>query len=299
VIDRTLEQFLSRSRQLVENALDDLLPPEDNEPVVLHQAMRYSVFAGGKRIRPVLVMAAAQAVGNDAGSVLPLAVSLECIHTYSLVHDDLPAMDNDDMRRGKPTLHKVFGDAVAILAGDALLTFAFSLLTSPAVTRVYRADRLLAAIHDLATAAGSTNLIAGQVMDIMSEGKAVDSEIVNNIMKSKTGALIRASLTCGARLAGGDLREIRLLGQYGECLGQVFQIRDDLLDLEGDPEKLGKAVKKDQQRGKATYPRLFGEEKTRALMRDLMDAAVETIKPLGDKADLLSGLVRYVGQRIS
>lgn len=297
--DHRLEQFLSHSRKLVDKALDDMLPREDNEPSILHRAMRYSVFAGGKRIRPVLAMAAAEAVGRDPVSVLPLAVSLECIHTYSLIHDDLPAMDNDDMRRGKPTAHKVFGEAVAILAGDALLTFAFEVLSSAAMTRVHRADRLLDVMRELAAAAGSTSLIAGQVIDILSEGKPVDGETVDYIIRSKTGALIRASLTCGARLAGGSLQEIRLLGDYGEFLGQVFQIRDDLLDLEGDPEKLGKAVKKDQQRGKATYPKLWGEEKTKSLMRDLMAGAIETIEPLGEKSEVLSSLVRYVGQRIS
>lgn len=296
---RALAQFLAEAKEQVDKALDAMLPQEDNEPTILHRAMRYSVFAGGKRIRPVLAMAAAEAVGSHPASVLPLAVSVECIHTYSLIHDDLPAMDNDDMRRGKPTAHKVFGEAMAILAGDALLAFAFSVLSSPESTRVYRADRLLHVIRELGVAAGHARLIAGQVLDITSEGRQVDAETVENIVRCKTGALIQASLTCGARLAGGTPQEIAVLGTYGEHLGKVFQIKDDLLDLEGDPEKLGKAVKKDQQRGKATYPRLFGDEKAKSLMRDLMGEAVEALQPLGKRGETLASLAGYVGQRVS
>ncbi len=204
-----LDKYLAERRQLVDIALDDMIPREDNEPVLLHRAMRYSIFAGGKRVRPILAMAAAEAVGAAADSVLPLAVSLECVHTYSLIHDDLPAMDDDDLRRGKPTSHKVFGEAVAILAGDALLTMAFGILGSAEVGRLYRHDRLLAVIGELAYAAGSDNLVAGQVMDMISEGKPIDEKTVDFIVRKKTGALIRASLTCGARLACGDARADR------------------------------------------------------------------------------------------
>jgi geranylgeranyl diphosphate synthase type II len=294
-----LEESLSLKRQLVDNALDDLLPGEDNEPAILHRAMRYSLFAGGKRVRPILAMVAADVVNGGPPGVLPLAVALECIHTYSLIHDDLPAMDDDDLRRGKPTAHKIFGEAVAILAGDALLTFAFALLASPEVVRVYRLERLAAVIAELAAAAGSENLIAGQVMDITNEGKTPTAETVERIVRCKTGALIRASLTSGARLAGGSQEQIEILGQFGEKLGVVFQIKDDLLDLEGDPVKLGKAVKKDQRRGKLTYPLLLGEEKANAMMQDLLDSAVDVIKPLGPKAEVLGLIARYVGERIS
>jgi geranylgeranyl diphosphate synthase, type II len=294
-----LEQCLSQKRDLVDQALDDMLPGEDNEPVILHRAMRYSLFAGGKRIRPILAMAAADAVNGGPPGVLPLAVALECIHTYSLIHDDLPAMDDDDLRRGKLTAHKVFGEAVAILAGDALLTFAFGILTSPAVRRVYSPERLLAVIGELAEAAGSENLIAGQVMDIVSEGKTPDSEMVDYIVRRKTGALIRASLTSGAQLAGGSGEQIGILEQFGERLGSVFQIKDDLLDLEGDPAKLGKAVKKDQQRGKLTYPMLLGKEKAKEMMQDLIDSALTTIQPLGRKAECLALIAKYVGDRMN
>jgi len=292
-----LEEYLFRSRQLVDKALDDMLPREDNTLVVLHQAMRYSVFAGGKRIRPILAMAAAEVVGGQAETVLPLAVSLECIHTYSLIHDDLPAMDDDDLRRGKPTAHKVFGEAVAILAGDALLTFAFEVLTSPEAIRVHRPDRLMVVIAELAFAAGSRSLIAGQVMDIVSEGKTVDAGTVEKIVRDKTAALIRASLSCGARLAGGTPEEIQILGRFGEHIGKVFQIRDDLLDLEGDAEKLGKAVRKDEQRGKATYPMLLGRDGARELLGDLVASGLQAIEPLGEKADILNSLAEYLGRR--
>lgn len=294
-----LEDYLAAQRALVDKALDEALPREDNRTGLLHKAMRYSLFAGGKRIRPVLAMAAAESVGARAESVLPLAVALECVHTYSLIHDDLPAMDDDDLRRGRPTLHKAFGEAVAILAGDALLTFAFEALTSPEVVRVHRADRLLAVIGELALAAGSKKLVGGQVADIMSEGKPVRPENVEYIVRSKTGALIRASLTCGARLAGGSADQVEILGRFGEDLGAVFQIRDDLLDLEGDPAKLGKAVGKDRQRGKATYPRLLGSSEAKAMIHDLVRSAVETIRPLGETARPLALIGEYLAERIT
>jgi geranylgeranyl diphosphate synthase type II len=292
------DAYLAQRRKLVDQALDEFLPPVDVKPKILHQAMRYSLFAGGKRVRPILAMAGGEAVGGVPESLLPLGVSLECIHTYSLIHDDLPAMDDDDLRRGKPAAHKAFGEAVAILAGDALLTFAFGLLTSPRVARMYRSDRLLRAISELAVAAGHEKLVAGQVADITSEGTQPARETVEYIVQNKTGALIRASLTCGAILAGGGHDQIDILGRYGANLGAVFQIRDDLLDLEGDPEKLGKAVHKDDERGKLTFPNLLGRQKTRELMRDLLDSALETIEPLGEKALPLVHLARYIGDRI-
>ncbi len=294
-----LEEYLGLRRKLVDSALDAMLPSEDNEPAILHEAMRYSVFAGGKRIRPVLAMAAAEAVGGEATDVLPLAVSLECIHTYSLVHDDLPAMDDDDLRRGKPTAHKVFGEAVAILAGDALLTFGLGVLASPEVMRIYPPERLLRVISELCTAAGPSRLIAGQVMDLMNEGKDVAPEVVEAIVANKTGALIRASLLCGAILAGGTPEEAQMLGKFGELLGVVFQIRDDLLDIEGDPVKMGKAVRKDQGRGKATFPRLLGLQKATGIMQSVTTTALETIKPLGDKAEPLITVGNYIGKRTS
>jgi geranylgeranyl diphosphate synthase type II len=294
-----IAKYLETRRDLAEKALDAMLPPEDNDPAVLHQAMRYSVFAGGKRIRPVLAMAAAEVVGGSGSQVLPLAVALECIHTYSLIHDDLPAMDNDDLRRGKPTVHKVFGEAVAILAGDALLTYGLGVLSLPEVSRTYRAENLLAAIRELSLAAGSSRLIAGQVMDILCEGKDVDKNVVEYIVRNKTGALIRASLVCGATLVDGEVERIEVLGQFGDLLGMIFQIRDDLLDIKGDPVKMGKAVQKDGDRGKATLPRLLGPERTEEIMHSLIHGAEDIIRPLGEAAHPLVEITNYVGKRVS
>ncbi|MEJ2715552.1 MAG: polyprenyl synthetase family protein [Deltaproteobacteria bacterium] len=294
-----LQEYLSSKRALVDKALDEALPTGDNDAAVLHRAMRYSLFAGGKRIRPILAMAAAEAVGGRAERVLPLAVALECIHTYSLIHDDLPAMDDDDVRRGKPALHKAFGEAVAILAGDALLTFAFEVLASARVVRAFPPERLAASISELAVAAGWQYLIAGQVADIISEGKAVEVETVDRIVHGKTAALIRVSLTGGAMLAGGTRAQIEILGRFGEDLGVAFQLRDDLLDLEGDPEEMGKAVKKDQRRGKATYPNLVGKARTKEMMIGLVSSAIETIGPLGERAEPLASIGKFIVERTS
>jgi geranylgeranyl diphosphate synthase, type II len=292
-----LQEYLAERRILVDKALDEMVPAEDNEPSVLHRAMRYSLFAGGKRIRPILAFAAGEVAGEAPAGLLPLAVAIECVHTYSLIHDDLPAMDNDDLRRGKPTAHKTFGEATAILAGDALLTLAFDLLSSPHAVRTYRADRLLQAMKEVAHAAGSQRLIAGQVMDMLCEGRTVNEDTVDYIVRNKTGALIRASLTSGAILGGGSDEQVFLLGKFGENLGAVFQIRDDLLDLEGDPKSLGKNVNKDRQRGKATYPALLGRERAKRMMQELVDTAIERVRPLGAKAEPLVALARYVVER--
>jgi geranylgeranyl diphosphate synthase type II len=294
-----LEDYLAHKRRIIDKTLDDLLPREDNNAALLHSAMRYSVFAGGKRIRPILAMASAEAVGGTEESVLPLAAALECVHTYSLIHDDLPAMDDDDLRRGKPTAHKMFGEAIAILAGDALLTFAFEILSSPWAVRLYRPEKLLAAIRELAAAAGPMKLVAGQALDILNEGKEIKEEIVDSVVRAKTAALMRVSLACGALLAGGDSRQIEILGRYGEFLGIAFQIRDDILDLEGDPIKLGKNVRKDESRGKPTYPTLLGKEQAKKMMFQLLDSAMEAIEPLGPKAEPLVVISKYLGERIS
>jgi geranylgeranyl diphosphate synthase type II len=295
----SLEEYLVEKRRLVDKALDDMLPAEHNEPALLHQAMRYSVFAGGKRLRPILAMASAEAVGGDCESVLPLVAAIECVHTYSLIHDDLPAMDDDDLRRGKLTAHRMFGEAIAILAGDALLTLAFQILSSPCSVRLFRPERVLVCMNELAFAAGSERLIAGQVLDMLSEAKQVGLDTIDRIGSNKTAALIRVSMTCGARFGGGSEEQIAILGRFGECLGKAFQIKDDLLDLEGDPEKLGKAVGKDHQRGKATYPRVIGSDRARDTMRSLLDTAAQTIAPFGKQAEILRQIAAYVGQRVS
>lgn len=294
-----LEQYLATTRELVDKALDEILPKEDNEPVVLRTAMRYSIFAGGKRIRPILAMAAAEAVGGEKEDILPLAVALECIHTYSLIHDDLPAMDNDDYRRGKLTAHKAFGEAIAILAGDALLTFAFSILSGPDFTRRFQPQVVLEVINDVALLSGYGGLIAGQVLDITAESRPQTLKTIDAIMRNKTAALIEASVTSGAKLGGAASDQVESLRTYGRNLGIVFQIKDDLLDLEGDPSKLGKAVNKDQQKGKATYPNLLGKDKAKEIMRSHLTAALDSIAGLGDKGNILTLIGQYVGNRVS
>jgi len=278
-LDPVLAKYFSENRDLVDQALDQLVPDARMEPNILHEAMRYSLFAGGKRIRPILAIAAAEIVGADRSSIMPLAVALECIHTYSLIHDDLPAMDNDDLRRGKPTSHKVFGEAMAILAGDALVTLAFELLSSVELSRIFPCRRVLSVIRDVAAACGSGGLIAGQVLDMCFEGKGVDSAMVEKIMLNKTAALIRTSMTSGARLAGATDTQLNIFYRFGEKLGIIFQVRDDLLDMEGDQEKLGKAVKKDGKRGKATYPSLHGVDQSKKLILSLLRESEKLIGP--------------------
>lgn len=294
-----LAKFVSENRNIVDDALNKYVPGVDVEPRILHEAMRYSLFAGGKRIRPILAISAAEIIGGDKSSIMPLAVALECVHTYSLIHDDLPSMDDDDLRRGKPTSHKVFGEATAILAGDALVTLAFEILSSAELSRIFPCARILGVIRDVACACGSKGLIAGQIMDMSYEGKVADDAVVDKIMINKTAALIRASVTSGARLAGATEAQIDIFSKFGEKLGKIFQIRDDLLDLEGDPEKLGKAVKKDGRRGKATYPSLRGADHSRKLVLTLLEEAKKLIECFGQKAQSLVLLAEYLGRRIN
>ncbi|MEW6532971.1 MAG: polyprenyl synthetase family protein [Thermodesulfobacteriota bacterium] len=294
-----LDTYLATRRGLVDEALDRFLPREDAKPAALHKAMRYSVFAGGKRLRPILALAAAEAVGGDPGSILPLTVALECVHTYSLIHDDLPAMDDDDLRRGKPTVHKVFDEATAILAGDALLAFAFEVLSSPRMARAHRLERVIAVIGELSAASGSRQLVAGQMSDLLSEGKPVSREDVEYIVWNKTAALIRAAVKCGALLAGGSPEEVSLLSCFGENLGAAFQIKDDLLDLEGDAAKLGKAVRKDEKRGKATFPHLLGRDGARAVMQELIHTAQDAVRSFGDRAEPLVMIGGYILKRVN
>ncbi|MGO8822207.1 MAG: polyprenyl synthetase family protein [Desulfomonilaceae bacterium] len=299
LLDPVLEKFISENRDLVDEALDKFVPSAELEPQALHEAMRYSLFAGGKRIRPILAMTAAEIIGADKSDIMPLAVALECVHTYSLIHDDLPAMDNDDFRRGKPTCHKVFGESTAILAGDALVTLAFEILGSAELSRIFPCDRVLAVIRDVAESCGSRGLIAGQELDMFFEGKAADDATIEKIMLNKTAALIRAAVTSGARLAGAAGAQIDIFYKFGEKLGMIFQIRDDLLDLEGDPKKLGKAVKKDGKRGKATYPSLHGADHSRRLILNLLVEAKELIEPFGETAHSLVLLTEFVARRVS
>ena len=291
-----LPAYLAARTRAVDEALARVLPAESEMPETVHRAMRYSVFAGGKRLRPVLVIAGAEAVGGTMPDVLPTACAMELIHTYSLVHDDLPAMDDDDFRRGRPTNHKVFGEAMAILAGDGLLTLAFRLLADnvgpDAPARVLR-DVLV----EIAEAAGTRGMVGGQVADIESAGKPVDAEAVDEIHMHKTAALIRASIRAGAILCGGTPDQLRALAVAGGNLGLAFQIVDDILDIVGTTEELGKTAGKDQAQRKATYPALHGLEASRARARSLVAGADAALAPLGPAAEPLRALAGFILER--
>jgi geranylgeranyl diphosphate synthase, type II len=292
-----VKKYFERRRRQVDEALERWLVDENEFPPQVHRAMRYSLFAGGKRLRPILSLAAAEAVGGRATESLPIACALELIHTYSLIHDDLPSMDNDDLRRGMPTSHKVFGEAVAILAGDALLTEAFQLLTRPDLMKKIPQGRRLKAIHVIALGAGSRGMVGGQVMDIAAEGKEMKPEVLEYIHSHKTGALIAASIVAGGLVGGGSSREIQALEKYGRKLGLAFQIIDDLLDVQGDESELGKAVRKDQGKGKATYPALFGVENSRKQAERCIEGAIAHLRSFNGSANPLRSIAKYILQR--
>lgn len=295
-----LELYISERCELIDSRLIMAMPDENELPFSLHKSMRYSTFAGGKRLRPVLLLAACEAVGGDISTALPAACAMEMIHTYSLIHDDLPAMDNDDFRRGNPTNHKVFGDAVAILAGDALLTQAFILLSSPFYSSNVPHNRILDVIHEIAYAAGSRGMVGGQVVDMESEGRHdVDLPTVQYIHTHKTGALIKASVKSGAILGGGDERQISSLNRYGEAIGLAFQIADDILDVVGTTDQLGKDAGSDQARGKATYPSVIGLNESRRTAAEFIEIALESISEFDEKADPLREIAKYILNRKS
>lgn len=296
-MDYSLSDYLKVRRELVEAALDDALPQETSYPPVIFQAVRYSLFAGGKRLRPILCLAAAEAVGGDYRAVLPAACALEMIHTYSLIHDDLPAMDDDDLRRGRPTSHKVFGEAAAILAGDALLTEAFALMSAKECMPQMPPDRVLAVIHEIARAAGFWGMVGGQIMDIQSQAAPADEETLLYVHTRKTGAMIIASVRAGAILAGARPGQIEALSTYGRHLGLAFQIADDLLNVEGDRVALGKGTGSDAARGKLTFPGLMGIEASRIKMAGLIERALEVIRGFDRHAEPLRAIARYVAER--
>ncbi len=283
---------------LVEPALEQALPPEQEWPATIHRAVRYSLLGGGKRIRPALALAAGDAVGGARAEVLPLAVAVEMIHTYSLIHDDLPAMDNDDLRRGRPTSHRVFGEAVAILAGDALLTRAFHLLAEvPPDWDAARLRRRLAATALLGEACGTTGLIGGQVEDLESENKAIPAAALERLHRAKTGALLRACVLGGALLGGADAAQRAALERYAGAIGLAFQIVDDVLDATEGAEQLGKTAGKDQAAHKATYVSVHGLERAREMARGLLEEALAALAPFGPRGELLAGLARLIVER--
>jgi len=291
-----LGDYLGQRRQLVDPALVDFLPAD--APGSLADALAYPLTAGGKRLRPVLALAAAEAVGADDASVaLPAAVALEYIHTYSLVHDDLPAMDDDDLRRGRPTTHKVYGEAMAILVGDGLLTAAFEVLTSPEAMTTWGASRAARLVRELARASGAAGMVGGQVIDIESEGVAIDAATLERLHRGKTGALLRAACVMGAIAGGASDAEIASLATYGERIGLAFQIVDDILDVTQTTEQLGKPQGSDAEQGKSTFVTLYGIEASRQKAQTLIDEAHQVLEPFGQRARALHALADYIVDR--
>jgi len=293
----TAEDVLARDKELVDRALDDLLPAEDEPPATLHRAMRHSVFAGGKRLRPTLLLAAGRACGGVDAALLPAACAVELIHTSSLIHDDLPAFDDDDFRRGSPTSHVVFGEAVAILAGDALQAEAFGLL---ARTTEHAADSEPAtrALAELSRAAGSKGMCGGQYLDVEAEGTELGIEALRELHGAKTGALLTASVRMGGLLAGADETLLAALSRFGDVIGLAFQIVDDILDVEGSLEDLGKRPGADAHRGKPTFPALVGVDGARREATELRDRALAALAPLGESAHELEMLACFVVDRV-
>ena len=287
------EKYLIETKKVVEDALDFSLSPE--KPEILRESMRYSLLAGGKRIRPILCLASCSLAGGDPNLAVPTAVAIEMIHTMSLIHDDLPSMDNDDLRRGRPTNHKVYGDAIAILAGDALLTRAFEMvsLRSPGVSP----ERLLNVVGELSLVAGAPGLVGGQVVDLECEGKEVDLETLEYIHLHKTGALLKACVRTGAMIAGADTKMLEALTKYARGIGLAFQIIDDILDVTSNSEILGKTAGKDLLADKTTYPKLLGLEESKRRALSLVNNAKEAIMPWGKDAICLIALADFITNR--
>jgi len=289
-----LEEFLATRTEAVNQALDRFLPPAKTKPATIHRAMRYSLFAGGKRMRPALCLAAAAACGGNETDALPLACAVECIHTYSLIHDDLPAMDNDDFRRGKPTNHKVFGEGIAVLAGDALLTQAFEVAVQCQDWPRYPRQRI---VLELAQAAGSLQLIAGQVADLEAEGQKISTRQLRYIHERKTSALLCGSVRLGGMSANCTPAQLRALTEFGYHVGLAFQVIDDILDVTQTSEKLGKTAGKDTQAQKATYPSLVGLEKSRRIATRLTDRAFAALDAFKGRAVALEALAEFLLKR--
>ncbi len=289
-------EWFEADRAAVDAALENLLPAETVLPASIHRAMRYSVFAGGKRIRPILCLETARIFDRDVLDAMPAACSLEFIHTYSLIHDDLPALDNDDLRRGKPTSHKVFGEAIAILTGDALLTLAFQTLANASI----EPSRRVRAIAEIGEAAGTVNgMVGGQIADLEAEGKPATAAVLEYIHRSKTAALIRGSIVAGAIAGGGSDGDVERLRRFGENIGWAFQVVDDILDQEESSVALGKTAGKDQAQHKATYPALYGLEKSREIAADLEFKALRELDHFGERAARLRQLAEFLVARRS
>lgn len=294
-----IKSYLAKKKAIVDMTLNKLVPPAKMFPTSVHEAMRYSLFAGGKRVRPILTIAAAEALGAKTSDLLPLAGSLELIHTYSLIHDDLPAMDDDDCRRGRPTCHKVYGEAIAILAGDGLLNLAFEVLSDPRRTKAVPANRLLSIIREISAASGVHGMVGGQVVDMESEGKDIDFPTLEYIHTHKTGALIRASVRVGALYAKASEKRLKALTRYGESVGLAFQIADDILDVTGKQDEIGKAVGSDLKKGKKTFPGFYGLEGSRLRANEVANKAIQSLRDFDHKADPLRELAKYIVNRVN
>ncbi len=297
-----IKRYLQEKKEVVDKALEKYFSAhymgigELEFNLSLRNAIRHSLLNGGKRIRPILSIASFEAVGGKGDGILPFACALEMIHTYSLIHDDLPAIDNDDYRRGKPSCHKVYGEAIGILAGDALLTEAFKLMTDPENLHRINVDAwtVLGIVNEVASAAGIFGMVGGQVLDIESEGKEVNLPTLQYIHTHKTGALIVVSIRMGVKLGGGEGESLKAYTCYGERVGLAFQIVDDILNEEGDAQLLGKNIKSDRQRRKATYPSLFGLKESKRMARELVEMAIEALDPFGTEAEPLREIARFI-----
>ena len=289
-----LRAYVAARQKEVDRALDMFLPKETAKPPTIHKAMRYSIFAGGKRLRPILGLAAAEACGGERKAAMPLACAMECIHTYSLIHDDLPSMDNDDLRRGRATCHKVFGDGIAVLAGDALLTIAFEIAAKAQPTRRYSLQQI---ISEIAVAAGSRKLIAGQVADLEAEGQPITRGELRYIHENKTAAMLIASVRLGAMSANAAPKQLEAISSFGAALGLAFQVIDDILDVTQTSEKLGKSAGKDVAAQKATYPAVIGLEKSRREAQRLTREAHDALASFDAKAQTLHSLANYLLER--
>jgi geranylgeranyl diphosphate synthase type II len=300
-----IKKYLQEKKEIVDSALERYFPSqpvvdrEEGFPISLHRAIRHSLFAGGKRIRPILSIASFEAAGGTGDGILPFACAIEMIHTYSLIHDDLPALDNDDYRRGKPTCHKVFGEAIGILAGDALLTEAFKLMTNRPVRNGVSGGegQVLDLINEVAQAAGMLGMVGGQVVDIESEGKEVDLPTIQYIHTRKTGALILASVRVGAKLGTDNEETLRAFTRYGERVGLAFQIADDILNVEGKAHLLGKNTGGDLSKRKATYPSLLGIGESKRRAKELVELAVNALTPFGPETDPLREIAWFIISR--
>lgn len=293
-----IKTYLAQKRQQVEEALYSLLPTPAHELKLHLESLAYSLRAGGKRVRPILCLATAEALGRECPPrLMPIACALECIHTYSLIHDDLPAMDDDELRRGKPTNHMIYGEAGAILAGDGLLTFAFELLSQAVASDLLPDRERLRIIHCIAKAIGSLGMVGGQALDMAAEDKPISLESLQMIHRCKTGALITASVQTGAIIGQATDSQFMALTTYGNCIGLAFQIVDDLLDVEGTSAQLGKSSGADAKHCKATYPAFFGIEQTRAKAHETVNSAIDALADFGPAADPLRELARYIYTR--